>query len=74
MVNWAFPNGVNCDCCGAAPNGVEKRDPPKPEAKEGVDGVPKAGVEEGVPKAAGVEAGVPKRGVEDGVPNADEEA
>lgn len=36
--------------------------------------MPKAGVEEGVPKAAGVEAGVPKRGVEDGVPNADEEA
>lgn len=36
--------------------------------------MPKAGVEEGVPKAAGFEAGGPKRGVEDGVPNADEEA
>lgn len=34
---------------------MEKREePPKPVAKDGVDGVPKAGVEDGVPNA-GVE-------------------
>lgn len=53
--------------------GVEKRDEevlvvPKPVAKEGVEGVPKAGVEEGVLNKEGVEEGVLKKeGVEEGV-------
>lgn len=52
---------------------MEKREVPKPEAKEGVEGVPKAGVEEGVPKGVAVVVGVPKGlGVKDGVPKGDE--
>lgn len=55
---------------------MEKREVPKPEAKEGVEGVPKAGVEEGVPKGVAVvvvEVGVPKGlGFKDGVPKGDE--
>lgn len=41
---------------------MEKREDPNPEAKEGVDGVPKTGVEDGVPKAD-AEDGVPKVGL-----------
>lgn len=46
---------------------------PKPGVNEGVEGVPKAGVEaEGVAKR--LEDGVPKAGEEDGVANAGADA
>lgn len=64
-----------CCCCWGLNWGVEKREEvPKAEVeKEGVEGVPKAGVEEGVPKGLGVEEGVPKGfGVCDGVPKWDD--
>lgn len=42
----------------------KKEEPNPPVAKEGVDGVPKAGVEDGAPNA-GIEDGFPKAGAED---------
>lgn len=43
---------------------MENSDVPNPVANDGVDGVPNAGVDDGVPK---VDDGVPNAGVDDGV-------
>lgn len=63
-------NGEICYCC-CDENGVEKSEELNPpEEKEDLDGVPKAGVDDGVPNAEETKAY--QVGVDEEVPNAGE--